>query len=276
MAAIRTCVFAVACAIGLTMLGTSRSALAHDHDCLHTHNEPFPDDVITCDDPGAICDEEDEKVCVTRQSRTRGWCECQKKKAGFNFLGRSQWSAGPPIEFGTVVYTTIDAPSNVWDVVHTQTQAPLLLLGPGGHDVQGTLTLEYGSFADPDAIPVTLTQLSITLPGMIVHGAPTGPSTLHLVPGETPPMLFDALTGFVDAGPGGFAVVIDNALGSWSDSRLRLQLEIQPLGAASLAQGITLFPEEIPSLSPRHVALLAALLLLCAAVVQRARMQQTS
>ncbi|MCP3904082.1 MAG: hypothetical protein GY715_10655 [Planctomycetes bacterium] len=226
----------------LSILAIAAPAWGHNALCEHDHE--LGDDVITCQDLHVECDD-DENTCEHAQSTRRGWCACgDEGKPTLHLLGYAAFdpgAAGGPDAGEVITYSTVDDPRNIWDLV-TNAVAVVTELGPGGHDLAGTLTLSYGDFTDPLAVPVEIIDLDLVLPGGVVGGQPTGPLVITL-PIDVP-LTYAVPLGVIDTlGPEGFEVIVDTNLWTGQPARLNIECRFDPDGRLlALVQGIQLIP----------------------------------
>jgi hypothetical protein len=226
----------------LAILTIGAPAWGHDALCEHTHE--LGDDVITCNELHVECDD-DENTCEHAQDTRQGWCACgDEGRPALHVFGYSAFDpgdAGPPDAGEVITYSTVDDPGNIWGLV-TNTGAIVAEFGPGGHDLTGTMTLAYGDFTDPLAVPVELTALDLALPGGVYEGQFTGPLVMSL-PLDSP-LTYNLALGTVDTlGPEGIDVIMETDLWAGQFARLNLQFRLEPDGRfRALLQGLQLIP----------------------------------
>jgi len=172
---------------------------------------------------------------------------------------------GLPTPNLTVAYTAVGTPGNLWALLDVITNSPIQSFGPG--DLQGGVTLRYGSFLDPHQVPVEILAMNLTLPSVVIHGSPTGINAIHLPVGPAPTLVYNSTTGFLETpNATGIPLEIDNSLVSGQATTLYLEAQVQPSGLLAFGQGLTFFPAQVPSASTGGYVVLGALLLATAAI----------
>lgn len=253
----------------LGVLSPAQPAEAHPHPCAHTHENPPPmsDTVIHCDNADAPCTGKNGKSGTCKEKGiTRSWCECvvpsgggctSKINASFDGV-----PGGLPTENTSVTYTAVVDPGNFWDLIETGTDVVIRSFGPSESFLQGTVTLHYGSFADPTAVPVEIVSMSLTSPSVPIRGFVTGTNSIYLPGGTVQTLDYDSTTGFLESpDAAGITLKIDNDVIAGQTATLYLEAQVQPGGALLFGQGVAFFPlPSVPSLAPGRLLLLGALL----------------
>ena len=106
---------------------------------------------------------------------------------------------GPPVQNTTLSYQTSISPDSFGQLDRadqTVVQFEPNAAGPGGF-----LSLSFGSFADPNAVPVTVDQWFFEFPPGLIAGNPSGPSMTALAPGSTPQLVYNSSTNELSASP---------------------------------------------------------------------------
>ena len=262
------------------LLGFPGHATAHVHVCAHTHVNQR---LITCDNPGAVCGPAMHCEEIGNSSTT--YCECvpdveppaPPPEPGCRSIGETALGAdlgGLPSDGSVVTYSVAPSAADFWVLFKADDYS--LIHEFGGGDVfltGGTVTLRFGNFApDPTQVPVEMLSLSLTSASVLIDGTSTGPNHYQLQPGLTQWLVYDSTIGLVDTvDSSGISLWVDNGLVSGLPVKLNLSAQVQPGGAIVSGQGLTFFPELLPSVSGRGLILLGGLLLLAALIVLRTR-----
>ena len=259
----------------ILLLGPAQRAVGHATDCAHTHNLPFPNSVITCDAPGAICDV--TGVCTDANTTNRSWCECVKPapKRGCASSGDSTFGSLPsglPGDGALVTYTTVVDPLDFWSLVRTEDLTVIQEFGSSPGFLSGSVTLRYGSFLpDPAHVPVEIVSMSLVSQSVLIDATPSGPNTFHLpLAGPTQYLVYDSTLGQLDTvDASGIALEMDGALVQGLPVKVNLSAQVTPSGALLFGQGITYFPEALPAVSRGGLWVLGLLLASAALLVLR-------
>ena len=101
---------------------------------------------------------------------------------------------------------------------------------------QGTLTLQYGSFADPATPPVPARDPSLTLSIYITLVTLTCPTNIHPASGGPQDLLYDSTTGLIGplGGADGIDVAVTNNIQTDSPTVVWFEAELNPDGSALL------------------------------------------
>ena len=195
----------------LFVLAVSSSARAHVHPrgCAHNHIRLGTNCTMgeTCNTTG---------TCLTVGGISWSLCKCDMPSSGGCFCaGDSEFDPGPsgvPDPGETIIYTAISSPNNFMEVA-LDSGISLALFGPGGSALSGTVSLTFGSFADPANVPVTLNNLSLTLPAWMMGGQSTGTNSFSLAPATPGNLVYNSFTGIIDIASN-IQVLINNKLQS--------------------------------------------------------------
>ena len=118
-------------------------------------------------------------TCPDGDCLEKGWgsiiqCVCQIIFA-YNFQLVYSFTpeiAGLPTENTTIAYAAFSAEINAAQVL---LGGDLLgFFGPEEAALTGSFTLSFGSFADPENIPVSVDEMFLRMPSVAVNGMPTG------------------------------------------------------------------------------------------------------
>jgi hypothetical protein len=180
----------------------SASAIAHEFPCGHNHIESESGKVFlenTCNGDPAACDPECFQV-TTRHNNTYCTCghgDCETAFAGTFIADMS----GPIVPNTTRVFSIETQTVEVLSVLVEQIE--VASFGPteedtfGPMDIEalfGTTTLAFGSFEDPEAIPVTVLQFDIDLISLAGDGKQSGENTVELRDRIPVEMLYNSTT----------------------------------------------------------------------------------
>ena len=164
------------------------AASAHEFPCGHNHIESESGKVFlenTCNGDPATCDPECFQV-TTRNNNT--YCTCGHGDCETAFAGTFVPDMNGPIAPNTTRVFSIETQTvEVLSVLVEQIE--VASFGPSDEDtfgpmdidaLFGTTTLEFGSFEDPEAIPVTVRQFDIELISLAGDGKQSGENTVEL------------------------------------------------------------------------------------------------
>ena len=219
----------------LMVLTLPSLSMAHGHPCGHSH---APGGNITCNAPGTKCTVKGKTGTCTDSGILSGQKRCQCIRAttcGYEALVSLEPDVpGLPGSGDVRVYTVTSDPANVSAVF----AGGVLESDFSGvtDPFQGTLTLQYGSFADPANIPVTVVDVSLTLSEYSTVGTLTGTSNIHLGSGGPQDLLYDSTTGLIGplGGADGIDVAVTNDLQTDSPTVIWFEAELNPAGEAGL------------------------------------------
>ncbi len=106
---------------------------------------------------------------------------------------------GPPAENTTLSYQTSVGPDSFGQL--NRSAETVIQFAPNAAGPGGFLSLSFGSFADPNAVPVTVDQWFFEFPPGVIGGNPSGPSSTALAPGPLPQLVYNSSTNEVSTSP---------------------------------------------------------------------------
>lgn len=248
--------------VSLAILAAPTLLMAHGHPCAHAHAGGGNS---TCTPSGAKCTAKGKTGTCQDSGILSGQKRCRCIKAttcGYETLASLDPDVpGLPGSGDVRVYTVTSDPSNVSQVY----AGPLLETEFSGvtDPLQGTLTLQYGSFADPANVPVTVLDVSLTLASYETLGTATGVSDIHLGAPGPQDLIYDSTTGIIGplGGADGIEVAVTNDIQVDSPTTVWFEAEVAPDGTAILLAGAeTELAISIPGLGWKGALLLAGLL----------------
>ena len=176
-------------------------ASTHEFLCGHDHLAGPAGQVFmqnTCNGEESKCSSGCYQV-TTRNGQSYCSCgngDCETVFAG-TFVPRKEGTLGPNTEYTfTLATETLKALSVRVAEMEVASFGPTLddTFGPADTDaVYGTATLEFGSFDEPTAIPVTVTDLYIEIASLVGESKESGDNTVQLRDGEPIFMLYDSV-----------------------------------------------------------------------------------
>ena len=223
------------------LLAVARVASGHAHVCEHEHIDPFPKLLIRCDPAGEDCKKDSRQgICTNKQTSSRAWCQCVCPRTGCSAGGSNAFNPdipGLPGPGDLLTYTAVFDPINYWAVF---ADGELVAEFEAGDEaLQGIMELTYGSFEEPTQVPVTITDVQLSLPSVIIRGMETGPNLLTLPPEGPQELVYDSTTGWINplGEPEGIALALSNNLGSGLEAVWYFEARIDPPDGRALLQG---------------------------------------
>lgn len=239
--------FSVA-AIGLIML-LAPAVPAHDTCCDHTSHATLGAHTCLhnsgCDAPWT------NGFCTDKQLPNFVYCSCKipQPNNDYALLLVNDLTAlgGPPAPNTTLSYQTSIGPNSFGELLRgdeTVVSFAPNTAGPGGF-----LSLTFGSFADPNAVPVSVDQWFFEFPPGTIEGSPSGPSSTALAPATTPQLLYDSSTNVLSTPPDeSMLLVLTNDVDTDAPLRLLWAGVMSPTGDV-----LQVLIESVPSSAPAPV-----------------------
>ena len=174
-------------------------ALGHKLPCGHIDNSPAKG-YNTCSPKVATCTTTggDPGNCKQMSDFSNVWCECvpsAKPSGGCGSVALyflSHQGDGAPAADTPIIYLAELHAENFVSVVLGLLTWPTF--GPEQTGMEGTITLNFGSFADPAAVPVMVEDISMSAPSVFLSGA-----NFFELPGGFPqPLVYDSVAGTLD------------------------------------------------------------------------------
>ena len=181
------------------VLALTAPALGHKLPCGHIDNSPAKG-YNTCSPKVATCTTTggDPGNCKQMRNFSNLWCECVPKPKSSGGCGSlalyflSDQGDGPPTAGNGIIYLAESNAQNFVSVVLGLLTWPNF--GPEDNGMAGTVTLDFGSFADPAAVPVTISDISMSAPSVFLSGT----NFFSLPEGFSQPLVYDSIAGTID------------------------------------------------------------------------------
>ncbi len=216
------------------LFGFLNNADAHKHVCEHFH-AGGGDSVVTCNDTTACTQDGNTGNCKSEQSTTRVWCRCTADggddEPGSGCNSSASWyfddqEAGLPTSNSAIIYLTASDANNF---VSTSFGGGIVgpEFGPESSAMEGTISLFFGSFSDPNNVPVTVEDVSISF----IEVAGEGSNWFELPDGAFQSLIYDSVSKVIDTTDGhGIQLWLTNNLGGQLPVTVNLQGTIDPSG----------------------------------------------
>lgn len=235
----RTTVIAISCA---AVLGIVQPGMAHEHPCAHFHEPSNPDRLIYCTNDDAPCEDADSGAagqCKEIQESNGGWCECVVPRGdddgGCLALTNQFFSDqgdGSPTANTSIIYLAAPDVRN-YTVVSEANNGGVDFAHPET-GVSGTFTLFFGSFSNPTEVPVTVEDVSLSLPDIGGQGV----AYFELPDGAFQSLVYDSTTGVISTVDSlGIQLWLDTDYGKDQPVRVYLEGRIEAGGLFGFAQG---------------------------------------
>ncbi len=243
-------------------------AYAHDICCDHTHTGA-PHNANICEHNSACNQPWDYGSCADKNFQGYQYCSCTLPAPdddyGLLLVNALASLGGAPAANTTISYQTTTGPDSFGELLYgnqTVVDFPANTTGPGGF-----LTLTFGSFANPNAVPVTVDSWFFEFAPGTIAGNPTGPSSTQISAGTTPQLVYDSSTGILSTPPGDSMLLdLTNDIHTNAPLRILWTGQVSPSGSVLQVeiQSVASFapPSPVPSIDARGLFLFIGLVIL--------------